>query len=129
MTSVSSAATYNVVDHAMKERRESAIRGAVFSEFIDMFDIYLPAVVLSPMMFYFQPPEMSPGLEAILSSLVFVTTLVGRPIGATLFGVVADRMGRRTASIYSVAGFGLITLLIALLPSYQTIGVWSYFCL
>jgi MFS family permease len=129
MTSVSTVAGHHVHVHSIEERRKSAIRGAIFSEFIDMFDIYLPAVVLSPMMFYFQPKDLSPGMQAILSSFVFITTLVGRPIGATLFGAVADRMGRRTASIYSVSGFGVITFLIALLPSYQSIGVLSYILL
>jgi predicted MFS family arabinose efflux permease len=117
------------VDPSRAEKRTSAIRGAFFSEFIDMFDIYLPAVVLSPVLFYFQPAHLSPGMTAILSSLVFISTLIGRPVGALLFGMVADRIGRRMASIYSVSGFGLITLLIALLPGYGRIGVTSYWLL
>ena len=111
-------------DH--EQKRKSAIKGAFFSEFIDMFDIYLPVVALSPVMFYFQPKDVSPGVEAILSSLVFITTLLGRPIGALLFGMVADRLGRRMASIYSVSGFGVITFLIALLPGYDTLGLTAY---
>ncbi len=107
-------------------KRKSAIKGAFFSEFIDMFDIYLPVVVLSPVLFFFQPPHLSGGMETILASLVFITTLLGRPIGALLFGMVADRLGRRKASIYSVTGFGVVTLLIALLPGYQSIGIASY---
>ena len=75
-----------------------------------MFDIYLPTVVLSPVLFYFQPEKLDPSEQAIFASLVFITTLLGRPIGALAFGVVADRFGRRMASITSVAGFGLITL-------------------
>jgi MFS family permease len=100
------------------ERRRRAVRGAVFSEYIDMFDIYLPAVVLTPVLSYFQAPKVEPELLVILNSLVFVTTLIGRPFGATLFGMIADRLGRRTASF-----------LIALLPGYQTIGISSYFLL
>jgi len=80
-------------------------------------------------MFLFQPPDLSRGAQAILASLVFITTLLGRPLGALLFGIVADRLGRRTASIYSVAGFGGVTLMIALLPSYDRIGVASYWLL
>lgn len=38
-----------------EEKRRSAIRGAFFSEYIDMFDIYLPVVALAPVMFLFQP--------------------------------------------------------------------------
>src|ERR1700749_44173 len=102
-----------------QEKRRRAISGAVFSEFIDMFDIYLPTVGLSPFLFYFQPAKLDPSQQAIFASLVFITTLLGRPIGALAFGVVADSFGRRMASITSVAGFGLITLLIALLPCYR----------
>ncbi|WP_227309200.1 MFS transporter [Acidisoma cellulosilyticum] len=116
-------------DQTMDEKRRSAIKGAFFSEFIDMFDIYLPVVVLSPVLFFFQPAHLSAGVEAILASLVFITTLLGRPVGALLFGMVADRIGRRMASIYSVSGFGVITLLIALLPGYNTIGIGSYLLL
>jgi MFS family permease len=110
-------------------RKRNAIKGAFASEFIDMFDIYLPVVVLSPVMFLFQPPNLSGDAQAILASLVFITTLLGRPVGALLFGIVADRLGRRTASIYSVSGFGAVTLLIALLPGYDRIGVASYWLL
>ncbi|MCB8877736.1 MFS transporter [Acidisoma silvae] len=113
----------------MDEKRRSAVKGAFFSEFIDMFDIYLPVVVLSPVLFFFQPRHLSPGVEAILASLVFITTLLGRPVGALLFGMIADRIGRRMASIYSVSGFGIITFLIALLPGYNSIGISSYFLL
>jgi MFS family permease len=112
-----------------QEKRRRAISGAVFSEFIDMFDIYLPTVVLSPVLFYFQPARLDPSEQAIFASLVFITTLLGRPIGALVFGVVADRFGRRTASITSVAGFGLITFLIALIPGYGQIGIASYWLL
>ena len=66
-----------------QEKRRRAITGAVFSEFIDMFDIYLPTVVLSPVLFYFQPEKLDPSEQAIFASLVFITTLLGRPIGAS----------------------------------------------
>src|SRR5690242_7402623 len=110
-------------------KRRSATRGAFFAEFVDMFDIYLPTVILTPALIYFQPAGMSAGLSAILTSLVFATTLIGRPIGAAIFGGLADRVGRRRATITSVSGFGVITLLIAFVPGYATIGIASYWLL
>ena len=107
-------------------KRRNAIKGAFFSEFIDMFDIYLPVVVLAPVMFLFQPGNLSPAAEVIFSSVVFITTLLGRPVGALIFGVISDRIGRRNASVYSVAGFGIVTLLIGLMPTYSQIGISSY---
>jgi MFS family permease len=112
-------------ERSIETKRRNAIKGAFFSEFIDMFDIYLPVVVLSPVLGFFQPPHLSTGTETILASLVFITTLLGRPVGALLFGMIADRIGRRKASIWSVTGFGVVTLLIALLPGYQSIGLAS----
>ncbi|MGI4985116.1 MAG: MFS transporter [Janthinobacterium lividum] len=116
-------------EQSIDVKRRNAIKGAFFSEYIDMFDIYLPVVVLSPVLFFFQPPHLSVGTETILASLVFITTLLGRPIGALLFGMIADRIGRRKASIYSVSGFGVVTLLIALLPGYESLGITSYLLL
>ncbi|WP_297351993.1 MFS transporter [Paraburkholderia sp.] len=116
-------------ERSIETKRRNAIKGAFFSEFIDMFDIYLPVVVLSPVLGFFQPPHLSTGTETILASLVFITTLLGRPVGALLFGMIADRIGRRKASIWSVTGFGVVTLLIALLPGYQSIGLASYWLL
>jgi MFS family permease len=110
-------------------KRNTAIKGAFFTEFVDMFDIYLPTIILTPALGYFQPAELPQGLAGILTSLVFVTTLLGRPIGATIFGAIGDKIGRRKATIASVAGFGIITLLIALLPGYNTIGISAYWLL
>jgi MFS family permease len=110
-------------------KRRSATLGAFFAEFVDMFDIYLPTVILTPALMYFQPAQLSPGLAGILTSLVFATTLVGRPVGAAIFGALADRIGRRKTTIASVSGFGVITLLIAFVPGYTTLGIASYWLL
>jgi len=110
-------------------KRRSATLGAFFAEFVDMFDIYLPTVILTPALMYFRPTQMSPGMAGIFTSLVFATTLVGRPVGAAIFGALADRIGRRKTTIASVSGFGFITLLIALVPGYATLGIASYWLL
>ena len=123
--SVATAAAAETPERAAK--RKSATRGAFYAEFVDMFDIYLPTVVLTPALIYFQPPGgYDPGTTAIFTSLVFATTLIGRPIGAAVFGALADRLGRRRSTIISVTGFGVITLLIALVPGYATLGVASF---
>lgn len=129
MTTLSPAADATPASDTHSPRRRAAIHGAFLTEFIDMFDIYLPVVVLTPVLGYFQPAHIDPRREAILASFVFITTLLGRPVGALIFGRVADSLGRRTSSIASVIGFGVFTLLIALLPGYQTIGVSSYLLL
>ncbi|MDP9476887.1 MAG: MFS transporter [Actinomycetota bacterium] len=100
-----------------------AIRGAWMGFFVDMFDIYLPIVVLAPALIYFVSPEMSASTIAIVGGSIFAATLLGRPVGAIIFGHLADTIGRRRSTIISVVGFGVGTLLIAFLPGYQQWGI------
>jgi MFS family permease len=109
--------------HAEKERR--AIRGAFFGFFVDMFDIYLPVVVLAPAIKYFVAPELSAGATSLVTGAIFAATLVGRPVGALIFGHFADRLGRKRATIVSVTGFGILTIVIGCLPGYASWGVVS----
>jgi len=90
-----------------------------------MFDAYLPIVVLAPAMAYFQPPTLSPALQSTLFYIVFALSLVGRPIGAALFGHYSDKLGRRQATLISMAGFAFVTFLIGFLPGYANWGLAS----
>jgi MFS family permease len=103
----------------------AAVRGGILAYFVDQFDIYLPIVVLAPAMLYFQSASVSAGTAALLSSLVFASTLLGRPLGAMIFGHFADTVGRKTTTLVAVAGFGITTLVTACLPGQETIGAWS----
>ena len=84
-----------------------------------MFDAYLPVVVLGPAMAYFQPPTLSPALQSTLFYVVFALSLVGRPVGAAVFGHYSDKLGRRKVTLISMAGFAVVTFLIGLLPGYS----------
>lgn len=104
-------------------RARSALKGAFLGFYVDLFDIYLPIVVLAPAIAYFVSPQLSTSAIAIVSASIFAATLVGRPLGAAIFGHFADTIGRKRTAIISVAGFGVATLLIALLPGYEQLGI------
>lgn len=99
-----------------------AVKGACFGFFVDYFDIYLPVVALTPAIAYFQPHNASAAVAATLSYVTLALTLIGRPLGAIVFGRIADITGRRRATLVAVAGAGGCTLLMGLLPGYATIG-------
>ncbi|WP_370962792.1 MFS transporter [Amycolatopsis sp. cg9] len=103
----------------------AAVRGGTLAYFVDQFDIYLPIVVLAPATAYFQAANLSASTTALLASLVFASTLIGRPLGAVIFGHFADTVGRKRTTLVAVGGFGAITLLTACLPGHETIGMWS----
>jgi MFS family permease len=65
-----------------------------------------------------------PGLAAIAAAIgVYGLGIIIRPIGAFLFGHIADRHGRKDAMVYALVLMGVATLLIGLTPSYDSIGV------
>jgi MFS family permease len=106
-----------------------AVRRAVFAGCIgfavDFFDIYLPVLALAPVIRYFEPPGLSATASTTIYFFTFAATLFGRPCGAVIFGHWADKMGRRRTTMISIAGFGAFTTLIAFLPGYAALGVWS----
>lgn len=104
------------------EARRS-INGGVVSLLVDSYDIYLPAFVLPAVMGYFEPSSTPASLKAALTTVVFTVTLLGRPIGGPLFGNLCDRFGRKRVTMVAGAGFTTVTLLIALLPGYNS---WGY---
>jgi MFS family permease len=110
---------------AHEDKAQRAVRGAFFGFFVDMFDIYLPVVVLAPAIKYFVSPELSDGATSLVTGAIFASTLVGRPVGALIFGHYADRIGRKKATLVSVSGFGILTLVIGCLPGYEAWGVAS----
>lgn len=106
-------------------KMRAAVRGGILAYFVDQFDIYLPIVVIAPATAYFESPSLSASTAALLSSFIFASTLVGRPLGALVFGHFADTVGRKRTTLVAVAGFGVTTLLAACLPGQAAIGAWS----
>jgi MFS family permease len=100
-----------------------AVRAAYFGFFVDMFEVYLPIAVLAPALVYFIPTaSLSGAAQATIFYVVFAVSLIGRPLGAVIFGHFGDRLGRRRTTLISVAGFAIVTLLIAALPGYAAWG-------
>jgi MFS family permease len=62
---------------------------------------------------------IEPTTQATIFYVVFAITLIGRPLGALIFGYFGDSLGRRQTTLISVVGFSVVTLLIALLQGYE----------
>ncbi|WP_054009961.1 MFS transporter [Arthrobacter sp. ERGS1:01] len=106
----------------LEKQRRGALRGGIFGYFVDQFDIFLPIITLAPAMAYFNGANTPPETVALFSSLIFVSTLVARPLGAAFFGHIADKTNRQLTTLIAIAGFGAATLLMAVLPGFETAG-------
>lgn len=99
-----------------------AVRGGIFGNYVDQFDIFLPVIALAPAASHLIGPENL----ASNTGLIFVATLLGRPFGAAAFGSFSDRLGRAVTTKVALTGIGIITLLIALVPGHQVLGTGTF---
>ncbi|GLY43350.1 MFS transporter [Amycolatopsis sp. NBRC 101858] len=109
------------LDPAFTARRRRAITSAWAGFAIDSYSIYVASTSLLPAMVYFQA-HLSAGQLSVFVGMTFAATLLGRPIGALLFGHFADRIGRRRVGSITIYGFGTISLFIAMLPGAEQVG-------
>lgn len=110
----------------LSPKARNAIVGAFLGFFVDMFDIYLPVVALAPAIIYFIPQGgLSPTTASIIFGTIFAATLVGRPLGALIFGSFADTIGRKKTTMIAVTGFGVMSVALAVLPGYEQLGIWA----
>lgn len=107
----------------MDQRVRIRLAGAVGNllEWYD-FGLYgLLAPVLASLFF--------PGHDRIAALLAVYGGFAGgfamRPIGAAVLGHLADRVGRRFVLVLSVVLMGVSTVLVGLLPTYASAGVWA----
>lgn len=68
-------------------------------------------------------PADRPFIALVLTLSAFAVGFVVRPIGGILFGIYADRTGRRRALSLLIITMAASTLLMGLTPSYAMIGV------
>ncbi|WP_040261171.1 MFS family transporter [Pseudomonas massiliensis] len=105
-----------------RRKRIFAIVGASSGNLVEWFDFYVYAFFA----LYFAPsffPSDDPTVQLVQSAGVFAAGFLMRPIGGWLFGRVADRYGRRTSMMIAVLMMCAGSLMIAFLPTYQSIGV------
>lgn len=79
---------------------------------------------------YFSPifskhffPEGSPLVSLIQVFIIFAIGFVCRPMGAFIFGKIADQQGRKRALLLSVLLMAISTSLIGFLPTYESVGL------
>jgi len=61
----------------------------------------------------------------LFSFSVFASGFIVRPLGAYIFGYIADKYDRKTSMYYSISLMGLATIGIGLLPGYDSLGIFS----
>ena len=105
-----------------QRERLKAIVGGSTGNLVEWYDWYAYAAFT----LYFAPhffPTEDRTAQLLSAAGIFAVGFVMRPIGAWLMGVYADRHGRKSGLTLSVALMCAGSLLIAVTPGYEVIGV------
>jgi MHS family alpha-ketoglutarate permease-like MFS transporter len=81
---------------------------------------------------YFAPvffPKQDPTAQLLNTAAIFAAGFLMRPVGGWLFGTIADRKGRKVAMTMSVLMMSFGSLLIAITPGYESLGIMAPVCL
>ncbi|MFK3924094.1 MFS transporter [Serratia liquefaciens] len=116
----------NTVDPEVqdKKKRIFAIVGASSGNLVEWFDFY----VYSFCSIYFAAsffPAGNSTTQLLQTAGVFAAGFFMRPIGGWLFGYIADKHGRKNSMLISVCMMCAGSLVIACLPTYESIGSWA----
>lgn len=103
--------------------RRRAIGGSVIGTALEWYDFFLygtaAALVFNTVFF----PTLDPLTGTLLAFGSFAVGFVARPIGAIVFGNYGDRIGRKRILVITLMIMGISTMLIGLLPGYDTVGI------
>ena len=102
--------------------RIKAIIGGSIGNLVEWYDWYAYAAFA----IYFSAsffPNGDQTAQLLNTAGIFAVGFLMRPIGGWLFGSIADKIGRKKAMTLSVLLMSFGSLLIALTPTYQSIGV------
>lgn len=93
-------------------RWQLAAASGILGWVLDAFDFFVVIFLLDTLSARFQVAKV-----AVVLSLTL--TLATRPLGAFLFGALADRFGRRIPLVFCVAFFSAVTVLSGFAPTYS----------
>src|SRR5215475_8660679 len=103
------------------ERRVKAIFIGSVGNLVEWYDFY----AYTAFALYFSPaffPTSDPVVQQLNAAVLFAATFLMRPLGGWLFGYLADHFGRRLSLTLSVVFMCFGSLMIAVTPTYATIG-------
>jgi MFS transporter, MHS family, alpha-ketoglutarate permease len=119
------AATVNAGDdldiHDVKRRVKAIFIGSV-GNLVEWYDFY----AYTAFALYFAPaffPNSDPVVQQLNAAVLFAATFLVRPLGGWLFGYIADHHGRRLSLTLSVLCMCFGSLIIAVTPTYASIGL------
>ena len=122
MATTSEALAGDQLQLADMRRRLKAIFIGSVSNLVEWYDFYAYAAFALYFASSFFPHD-NPVVQQLNAAILFAIGFIVRPLGGWLFGHLADHYGRRNALMLSVLLMCFGSLMIAVTPTYASIGI------
>src|SRR4029450_3670963 len=106
---------------AERANQRNAVLAGFLGWTLDAFDFFILTLVINDIRKSFGRPR--PDI-----ALTLTVALAARPIGAIIFGIMADRYGRRLPLMINVVFYAVISVLSGLAPSYTVFLILRLLC-
>src|SRR4051794_12494322 len=110
-------------EHQIQLRR--AVIASTIGTAIEWYDFFLYSTVTGLVFAKLYFPNSDPWVGTLEAFGIYAVGFIARPIGAAIFGHYGDRIGRKSTLIATLLLMGIATFLVALVPTYESIGVWG----
>lgn len=110
------------VETSSSSTRRNVILAGLIGNVMEWFDFAVYGYFASIIGTHFFPSD-DPSVSLIAAFGAFAAGFLVRPLGGVIFGRIGDIVGRKRAMVLSVMAMAIPTVLIGLMPTYQTIGV------
>jgi metabolite-proton symporter len=111
--------------HQSEKTSTKALVASLIGSSIEWYDFFLygtiAALVFNKMFF----PSTDPVVGLLLAYASFAIPFFIRPLGGVIFSHIGDKIGRKKTLVLTLSLMGGATVLIGLLPTYETIGIWA----
>lgn len=91
-------------------------------EWYDFFIYGAAAALIFNKLFF---PNLDPLTGVLAAFATYAVGFIGRPLGGLVFGHFGDKIGRKSMLLLTLMLMGIPTVLIGLLPTYESIGYWA----
>ncbi len=91
-------------------------------EWYDFFIYGAAAALIFNKLFF---PNLDPMTGVLAAFATYAVGFIGRPLGGIIFGHYGDKIGRKAMLLTTLVLMGIPTILIGLLPTYESIGYWA----
>jgi MFS transporter, MHS family, shikimate and dehydroshikimate transport protein len=108
-----------------KKMVKRVIASSVIGSTIEWYDFFLYGVVAGIVLNELYFPSGDPVVSTLLAYATFAIGFVMRPLGGIIFGHFGDKIGRKSMLVTTLTIMGIATALIAVLPTYDQIGIWA----